>query len=125
MIVDGEGVARFVSERLGITLCPPYTTLGIERDGELVGGVIFHCFEGSAVHVTVAGKGWTRGFLRAVGHYVYRQLDCARMTITTGQPEVVSYAKRLGGQVEGVLRDQYGPGQDATIVGILARDWRY
>lgn len=110
---------------MGFGLCPPYTALGIERDGEIIGGVIFNCFEGAAVHVTLAGKGWTMRFIRAVGDYVYRQLGCARITVTTGDPKVVEYAERLGGKVEGVLRDQFGEGKDATIVGILAREWRY
>src|SRR3546814_7683930 len=35
-------IARFVSDRLGFAVCPPYTTLGIEREGEIVGGVIFN-----------------------------------------------------------------------------------
>ena len=125
MIVEGEAVARFVSERIGFALCPPYTAMGIERDGEIIGGVIFNSFEGAAVHVTLAGKGWTRAFIKAVGDYVYRQLGCARITVTTADPKVVEYAQRLGGQLEGVLRDQFGEGRDATLVGILARDWRY
>src|SRR3546814_1712078 len=73
-LIEGEAVARFVSDRLGFAVCPPYTTLGIEREGEIVGGVIFNCFEGASVHVTLAGTGWTRGFLRAVGGYVYQHL---------------------------------------------------
>jgi len=47
------------------------------------------------------------------------------MTITTEKPEVVEYAKRLGGEVEGRLRDHFGEGRDATIIGILKKDWRF
>lgn len=125
MIVDGEGVARFVSERLGFPITPPYTTMGLEKDGALVAGVIFHCWEGKSVHVTIAGEGWTRSFIREVGRYVFGQLGCSRMTVTTPYPKVVDYAIRLGGKVEGVLRDQYGEGLDATLVGIIAKEWRY
>lgn len=125
MIVADERVARFVSERLGTAFCPPYTCLGIERDGEITAGVLFHCFEGPAVHITVAGTGWTPQFVTAVGDYVFGQLGCLRMTITTEQESVVKLACKAGGQVEGCLRDQFGEGRDGHVVGILRREWRY
>lgn len=123
MIVTDDRVAQFVSERLGFALCPPFTAIGIERDGTIIGGVIFHCFEGAAVHVTAAGSGWTRGFMRAVGRYAYGQLGCERMTVTTASEQVARYAERLGGVREGVLRSQFGPGRDAILIGILRGDW--
>jgi hypothetical protein len=125
MIVSNEAVARFVSGQIGFALCPPYTTMGTERDGRIVNGVIFSCFEGEDVHITAAGHGWTHSFVRAVGQYVYEQLGCARMTITTEQDAVVKLACKAGGQVEGCMRDHYGAGRDAHVVGILRREWRY
>jgi hypothetical protein len=125
MIVSDERVARFVSAQCGFTLCPPYVTLGTERGGRIVNGVIFSCFEGAGVHVTAAGKGWTKGFLWAVGVYVFDQLGCLRLTITTEQESVVKLACKAGGQVEGQLRDQFGRGRDGHIVGILKDEWRY
>jgi hypothetical protein len=125
LIATDERVARFVSERLGVSICPPFTCMGIERDGEIVAGVIFHCFEGPAVHVTVAGTGWTPGFIRAVGEYVYGQLGCLRMTVTTEQETVATLAERFGGKREGVLRDQFGEGRDAIVVGILKNEWKF
>lgn len=125
MIVSDERVAAFVSEQLGHAFCPPYTTLGIERDGRIVGGVIFHCFEGAAVHVTVAGSGWTKGFMQAVGQYAFQQLRCERITVTTEFNDVATYAERLGGKREGLLRSQFGHGRDAIIVGILKAEYRF
>jgi hypothetical protein len=125
VIVTGEPVARFVSERLGFGLCPPYSAMGLERGGAIIGGALFNGFEGADVHVTVAGTGWTREFLRAAGTYIYDQLGCARATITTGHRDVMELALRLGGKREGVLRDHFGPGSDAVIVGILRHEYRY
>lgn len=125
MIVSDERVARFVSEQLGFAVCPPYTALGIERDGKIIAGVIFHCFEGPNVHFTAAGKGWTPGFMRAVGDYVFRQLGCLRMTATTEHDQVVKLACKLGGHVEGCMRDQFGEGRDGWIVGVLRNEYRY
>lgn len=125
MIVADERVARFVSGQLGFGLCPPYAVIGIERDGEIVAGALFNHFEGADVHVTLAGSGWSRGFLRMVGRYVYGQLGCERMTAVTACEDVAGFAKRLGGQIEGRLRSHFGPGQDAYICGILASEWKF
>lgn len=124
-IVDGDAVARFVSEKLNFGITPPYTAMGIERNGQVTAGVIFHCFEGPNVHVTVAGTGWTREFLTSLGDYVYRQLGCERMTLTTERTEVAALACRLGGVREGLLRNQFGKDRHGIIVGILRDEWRY
>ena len=125
MIVTDERVARFVGERVGDVLFPPYTCMGIERGGEIVGGVVFNCFEGHDVHVTVAGRGFSAGFLADIGNYVFDQLKCQRMTAKTEQTAIVRLAERLGGQVEGLLRNHFGPGRDAFLVGILKDEWRF
>lgn len=125
MIVADERVARFVSERLGVGLCPPYSVVGIERDGTVIAGVIFNHFEGTDCHVSVAGTGWTREFLRAVGSYIFGQLGCLRVTLITEQPQVIELALRLGGQIEGCLRSHFGEGRDGTIIGCLKHEYRY
>ena len=99
--------------------------MGLERDGHIVAGVLFNQFEGPNVHISAAGKGWTRGFVRAVGDYVFSQLGCLRMTITTEQEAVMRYACRLGGQVEGMMRDYYGEGRDGILVGVLRDEWKF
>lgn len=75
------------------------------------------------MHVTVAGHGWTKSFLTDVGQYVFGTLRCQRMTAITEQPRIVRIAERLGGQVEGMLRNHFGPGRNAFIVGILKEDY--
>lgn len=125
MIVIDDRVASFVSERCGFALCPPYTAMGVERGGRIVAGALFNHFEGFDVHVTVAGSGWTRGFVRAVGCYAFGQLGCLRMTAITEDEDVVRYAQRLGGEVEGLLRDHFGPGRDGVLIGILRGAWKF
>jgi RimJ/RimL family protein N-acetyltransferase len=125
VIVDGERCARFVSAALGFGLCPPFYAMGLERDGEIVAAVLFNQFEGADVAVTAAGTGWTRGFLRACGQYVFHDLGCERATITTEHEEVVKLACRLGGHVEGWLRNHFGRDRDGIIVGILREEYAY
>lgn len=125
MIVADERVARFVSEGLGFGLFPPWTCLGTEKDGKIIHGVIFNCFEGASVHVSVFGHGWTRAFLRAVGTYVFDTLGCERMTAITSNEITATFVERLGGQHEGVLRNHFGLGIDGIVGGILRDEWRY
>jgi hypothetical protein len=125
LIVTDERVARFVGERCGTIICPPYTAMGIERDGKITAGVVFNCFTGNDICVTVAGGPFNRGFVSAVGKYVFDQVGCLRMTLTTEQPKVIEIAQRLGASVEGLKRNHFGKGRDGTILGILREDWNY
>lgn len=123
MIVDDARVAKFVSEQVGKGFVPPFTAMGIENDGQIVAGAIFNVFEGTDLHVSIAGHGWTRKFCREVGRYVFENLGYIRMTALTESPEVVDFAERLGGRVEGLLRNHFGPGRDAFLIGILKEEY--
>jgi len=125
VIVSDDRVAQFVSSAVGKAFVPPFTVMGIEKNGEIIAGALFNVFEGADVHVSIAGHGWTRSFCREVGHYVFEQLRCERMTALTEQAHVVGLAERLGGRVEGLLRNHFGPSRDAFIVGILKEDYRF
>lgn len=126
MIVRGAHVADFVADRVGSVIVPPFEAIGIERDGALVGGAVFNHWTGSDIHVTVAGSpiAWSRRFLRQLARYAYDQLGCERVTIVTEQPSVLDFAERLGGVVEGRMRNHFGPGRNAALIGILKSDWK-
>lgn len=124
-IVTDDRVARFVSQEIGVSFVPPFTGMGIERNGVIVAGAIFNVFEGSDLHVSIAGHGWTRGFCEAVGEYVFGQLGYLRMTAITEHTSIVRFGERLGGQIEGCLRNHFGQGRDGFIVGILKEEYRF
>lgn len=123
-VVTDDRVARFVGERCDTIICPPYTAMGIERDDVIVAGVVFNGFNRHDIEVTVAGGPFTRGFIRAVGRYVFTKLGCLRISITTEQQKVIEFAQRLGAQTEGRKRDHFGKGRDGIVLGILRDDWR-
>lgn len=125
IVVTDERVAKFVGERVASIIVPPFTAMGIEQDDEIVTGIVFNHFTGCDVHMTIAGKFWPRGFLADIGAYAFGQLKCLRMTAITEQPRVVRMAKRLGGQLEGCLRNHFGPGRDGFVVGFLREDWKF
>lgn len=126
LIVTDDRVAAFVGERVGSIISPPYTAAGLERNGRIVAGVIFNCFTGTDVEVTVAGEpgAFTKSFIRMVRQYVFETLGCLRISITTEQPHVIKIAKRLGAQTEGRKRNLFGKGRDGIVLGILKEDWK-
>jgi len=125
LIVSGSKVAAYVAGRLETNFYPPFTALGVEQNGEIVAGIVFNCWTGPDVQLTIAAEptGMTRRFLRRVGLYITKELGCIRATIETEQPHVIEMAMRMGGRVEGVKRDLYGEGRDGTVIGVLRRDW--
>ena len=125
MIVTDDRVARFVGNRIRAVIYPPFTAIGIEKDGEIVAGAVFNCFTGHDVEITVAGKGWTRAFFRAVGEYVFDNLKCGRFQFTTESEDTARLAERLGGVREGILRDKFGPGRDGIVLGVLRSEYRF
>ena len=126
IVADGPRIAAFVGVRCGVAIVPPYTALGLERDGKLVAGCVFNVFTGPDIEVTVAAEpgGITRAFVRACGSYVFTQLGCERVTITTEHPLVINLAHRLNAQTEGTKRNQFGKGRDGTVLGLLREDWK-
>jgi RimJ/RimL family protein N-acetyltransferase len=70
-------------------------------------------------------KAFTPGFVRSIGRYVFDQLECERLSMWTDQPRVVALAERLGAQFEGVKRNGFGKGRDATLIGVLREDWKF
>lgn len=124
-IVADERVERFIAEGLQYSLTPPYTVIGLEKDGVIVGGVLLNVFEGEDVHFSAVGTGWTRDFMRAFGKYVFDTLGCIRCTAVAEEPEVIKLAQKMGGKIEGRMRNHFGVGRDGVIVGILKEEYRF
>lgn len=125
MIVTDDRVARFVGKNIETIIYPPFTCMGIERDDEIIAGAVFNCFTGPCIEVTVAGSGWDRSFFKAIGVYVFDQLKCCRIQVTTESENTARLAERMGCQREGVLRDKFGAGRDGIVLGALKREYLF
>lgn len=120
-----ERVARFVGAQVNAIIYPPFTCMGLEQDGEIIGGAVWNCFTGPDIELTLAGRVWSRTFLKALGEYAFNQLGCIRVQMTTEQEAVARYAERLGGKREGVLRNKFGRGRDGIVIGLLEQEYRF
>lgn len=124
--VSDQRIADYISAKTGIRPGgSAFTTLGVILNGQIIGGVLFNHYTGFDIHMTVAGeaKAFTPIFYERVRAYVFGELGCTRISITTQQQSVVDLAKRLGAQTEGFKRDQYGPGKGGVMLGLLKSDW--
>jgi hypothetical protein len=118
---------EFVAREVGTAFYPPLTAIGEERGGEVVAGIVFNCWTGRDIELTVACRrgALSRTLLRTAGAYVFGQLGCGRATFTTENRAVVGLAKRLNAQTEGRKRNLYGPGRHGIILGIMREDWKH
>lgn len=126
MITTDARVAEFVGARIGRTIYPPFTCLGVEKSGAILAGAVFNCYTGPDIQATVAvdDRRAVGALTRHSGRYAFGQLQCERITVITEQPKVVEYAERLGGTIEGTMRNLFGRGRDGVVIGILREDWK-
>lgn len=125
-LIFDDRVAAYVARRLNhaISLTPPYSCVGVERNGRIIAGAVFNGWTGPDIELTIAVDhgGLTRGFMRAMADYAFRQCGCVRASFTTTNPRAVTVLTKLGGRIEGVKRNAYGPGCDAVQIGILKEE---
>ncbi len=76
-------VLEYLESRLATKLNPPFTTIGIEKNSQIVGGWLFNDYNGHNVEISVAlDTHLTPGMIRAVKHYLFRQL---KVRVVTGR----------------------------------------
>lgn len=118
LLFDGRPeIVAYLEGRLGTRLSPPYTTIGIEQDGRIVGAWLFNDWNGHNVEISVAlDRPLTRGMIRAVEDYVFRQMKARRVTARCRESNQKSATliRRLGFVLEG--RSPFYYGDDAALI---------
>lgn len=108
------------------------TTIGVIRDEQLIGGVVYFDWRPNipSVHVAYAfdSPRWaTPHVLRAVCRYPFEQLGCVRVTCIVGRRNKRSrrFVERgIGFKLEGLVRKGFGI-DDACIYGLLKHECRW
>jgi hypothetical protein len=95
------------------------------KDGALLGGVMYDGFTGSCIFMHQAGfsKSWlSRDMLWMVFDYPFNQLKCSKVcgTIPSSNPELLDFNKRIGFILEASIKGGYPTGD--LLVLSMERD---
>jgi RimJ/RimL family protein N-acetyltransferase len=127
---DKERINAWLWQRVGreSPFSPPakFNGFGVEKNGELIAGVIFDSFSANArcsMHCAGIGKHWlTREFLNVCFDYAFNQANCKVVINTIAAKNVASinFTKHCGFKVQTVITD--GAGDDDLVILVLHRD---
>lgn len=106
-----------------------FQAFGFERDGDLVGAVIFTEYTGNDIHVSVVTTNpcwWHRRYIRTLYEYVFDQCGCIRISalVKEDNAKSIKLLRGLGFQEEGRLRRYFNP-QDGLVFGQLRSECKW
>jgi hypothetical protein len=102
----------------------------VERDGKLLGGVIYDGFTGNCIFMHQGGfeKNWlTKDMLWVVFDYPFNQLGVGKVcgTIRSSRKELLAFNERLGFIEECRVKDAYAPGDDMIVLSMTPERCRW
>lgn len=132
LINDVDRIYKFMAER-GVDLMYSAGMQGIanERDGKIVGGVLYDAYNGSNVWMHVAGTegiNWvTKSLLRASFAYPFVQLKCQRITgwVEASNEQARRFDEHVGFKQEAVLERAAKDGGDVIIYRMFRHECRF
>jgi len=124
---DKHYVAEWVAEQVEQTASwGSFYAMGVEKDGQIVAGVVVNNYNGvnATCHIAIAYR--TREILdlfRAVCDYAFRQCGLKRLTgmVPLSKPEVIAFDKHLGFEEEFVMQQAAHDG-GALVVLVMWPD---
>jgi len=131
IISNPARVFGFVQQHVPIYATGGMQGLGLEKNGELVAGVLYEGFNGvnAWMHVgATPGKRWmTKTFLRAAFVYPFVQLGCKRVSGYVEASNMVAreFDEHLGFKQEAVLRGAASDGGDVILYVMRKEDCPY
>jgi RimJ/RimL family protein N-acetyltransferase len=134
MLVYGqdERVAEWVGKQLmkDAEAFKPCVAVGIERDDELIAGVVYNNYVGHLIEMTIASldKRWCdRHNLKALFAYPFTQLGLRRVQALCSDKDegVKMFLKRLGFTHEGTHPCAYHDGGTALSFGMLKNNCKW
>lgn len=130
IISNPARVFSFVKEFAPITMVAGSKGLGLERDGELVAGVVYEGYNGVNVwmHVAIApGARLTRDYIRYCFHYPFIELGCKRVSgyVEANNSAARRFDEHIGFKQEAVLKGAATDGGDVILYVMRREDCRY
>ena len=124
-------VKAWVAKRIGINGFGPSTAIGVQKDGQLIAGAVFHDYrpKNGQIEASIASDSprWaTRSVLYSLFAYPFIQCDANRLLVTCDESndKAMKMNKQLGFTPEGILRQMYYP-NDAIIFGMLKNECKW
>lgn len=121
---DKERVGQWVAEQVDQdTHWGSFYAMGVEKDGELVAGVVMNEYNGhnAACHIAITktGKHVFRLF-EFFADYAFNHCGLKRLTgmVPTSKPDVIAFDKHIGFQEEFVMKQAAKDGSDLCILVI-------
>lgn len=131
IISNPARVHAFVNAAVPVSVTSGMKGLGLERDGELIAGVLYEGFNGANVWTHIAGVPgghWmTPAFLRYIFSYPFNEMRVNRISCWVTSTNAVSrrFVKNLGFRQEAVLKGAAKGGADAIIYVMTREECRY
>lgn len=131
LIFDPGRVWSFVNEHTPIVVSAGMKGIGLERQGELVAGVLYEGWNGHNVWMHVAavpgGRWLTRDYLRYCFVYPFDELGCSRVTgyVEASNTQARRFDEHLGFKQEAVLSGAASDGGDVILYVMRRADCRY
>lgn len=132
LVLDNTArVFAFVRQFTPVNLVEGLQAIGLEKDGELVAGVLYEGFNGHNVWMHVGampGKRWmTKEYLKAAFLYPFVQLKCSRVSgyVEAWNMDARKFDEHLGFKKEAVLSGAASDGGDVILYVMRREDCRY
>ena len=129
---ENERVTKWMAERIGInSFRDDAVSIGIERNGELVGGAAFDTFSDRECVIHLASDGskrWiSREFIVSVFAYAFHQCYFRRLTafVRASNAPSLKIVQQFGFKEEGRARCAGPDGEDLVMFGLLREECRY
>jgi hypothetical protein len=126
IVVDGEIIADYVGQKLGVTFSPPFQAFGFMTDDKRpLSAFVFNDYTYSNIEMTLYAEpgGINRAVMKYVANYVFVKSGCRRLTVRTKKrnKRVLQLAPRFGFKYESVAKHFY-PDDDAVVFRMLKHE---
>lgn len=130
IVSDPARVFAYVREHTPVVVTAGMKGLGLERDGQLIAGVLYEGYNKVNIWMHVAttpGKRWTLEFLRYCFYYPFVELGCRRVSgwVEASNMQARRFDEHLGFRPEAVLHGAASDGGDVILYVMRREECRY
>lgn len=131
IISNPARVHQYVCRQTHIPVSTGMKGIGLERDGELVAGVLYEGYNGKNVWMHVAaepGKRWmTKDFLKYAFSYPFNEMKISRVSgwVEARNAAAIRFDEHLGFKREALLAGAASDGGDVIIYKMTREECRY